>query len=413
MSTKPSPFFSIVVPVFNAADRLAIMVNGLEAQTCQDFEVIFVNDQSTDNSLATLQSLTKGKANYHILELDKNVGAGEARNRGMDVSRGEYLHFHDADDWLDKRALAYLKEHLADNQYPDLCIFQYSIFDPDGSISSKLKRTVDQFSSDLTGKEVYQAICEGTINPAVWNKTFRREAWVSNNLRFQLGCTYEDLAFMPFACLKMARATFCSQANYCYFHNPNGVTYVLSDRQVFAPIQALDALSVLLSDDQEWPALEPYFIRLAFSTFRHNFFYTDRNRHFSDDQVLGYASNFFLFCQKHSLTTLDILNNDKALDLIEGLLAEKHFRRLQWKNLFSVSFDEIEGLVAHYMVITRQLRLTLANSGELTTMQQEWLKKENKLRRKIQQLKSDNERLRGKFFNRFISSIAKRIKGKG
>ena len=103
---------SIVVPVYNAAPYIENTVQMVLQQTYQDFELILVDDCSTDNSVALLEELMEnGKdARLRLVKKERNQGAAAARNTGLDMASGRYIAFLDADDvWLPYRLEAGLR----------------------------------------------------------------------------------------------------------------------------------------------------------------------------------------------------------------------------------------------------------------------------------------------------------------
>lgn len=98
-----TPHFSVVVPVFNRADELATALRSVLAQTEQDFEIVVVDDGSTDSPGRVVAAL--GDTRISIFR-QKNSGGGAARNAGIDVARGHFVAFLDSDD-------CFLPHHLA------------------------------------------------------------------------------------------------------------------------------------------------------------------------------------------------------------------------------------------------------------------------------------------------------------
>lgn len=109
-------FLSIVVPVYNAEKYIA---NCLDSLLCQDidiseYEIICINDGSTDNSLAILQEYAEKHGN--IILIDKpNGGVAAGRNLGMEKAQGEYIWFVDADDWVARNCLGVIKSQTTDH----------------------------------------------------------------------------------------------------------------------------------------------------------------------------------------------------------------------------------------------------------------------------------------------------------
>ena len=413
MRNSESPFFSVIIPMYNVEDRIEIAVRGLQKQTCQAFEVHLVDDQSTDRTLNVATSLCKGDSKFRVHALSVNSGAGPARNKGVEFAGGKYLLFHDADDWLDKNALHSLKEHIEDQSYPDVTIFQYVVFNRNKEIILKTNKSIERLPRELDGVSSFKAICKGDLNPTTWNKVFKRSTWQENNLNFQASFIYEDLAFIPYALLFMKTVTICNDARYCYYHNAEGVTYELSDRQAHASLAALSGLQELLQTSLYYPLILHDFTRLAFHTFHHNFFFADRKDSFTDQQIIIYMENILRFCKNNSLKIVHVLSNDKALELIEELFLQIRTRGLPQPK-YELSFNEIEDLMDHYTVMARQVKLNLSYSGDLEQIQNDWLVKENTLTKRIRQLKRKNERLKRNFFYWFPQSIGywfKKFKG--
>ena len=102
------PAVSVIIPLYNTEKFIGACLNSLLAQTFQNFEVIVVDDCSTDNGVAIVESFAEKFGGRLILtRTEKNSGnAGyTARNKGLKFSRGEYIYFADADDMLTKNAL--------------------------------------------------------------------------------------------------------------------------------------------------------------------------------------------------------------------------------------------------------------------------------------------------------------------
>lgn len=98
-----APFFSVVIPVFNRAGPLARAIESVRAQTFQDFEILVVDDGSTDDPRAVVDSFGDPRIRYFR---QANAGGGAARNHGIDEGQGQFVAFLDSDD-------AFLPHHLA------------------------------------------------------------------------------------------------------------------------------------------------------------------------------------------------------------------------------------------------------------------------------------------------------------
>ena len=101
------PSVSIIIPTYNRAALLTRSLNSVLAQTYQDFELIIVDDGSTDGSGAIAQRAIAGDPRFRVIRQD-NGGLSAARNRGLDAAQGQFVAFLDGDDSFDPRFLAQL-----------------------------------------------------------------------------------------------------------------------------------------------------------------------------------------------------------------------------------------------------------------------------------------------------------------
>lgn len=111
---KNTDLVSIIVPVYNAEKFLEDTINGILNQTYQNWELIFVDDCSKDNSAKLIKSFIKKDKRIKYIKMDKNGGPALARNKGIDEAKGKFLCFQDADDLWDKdkleKQVSFMKE---------------------------------------------------------------------------------------------------------------------------------------------------------------------------------------------------------------------------------------------------------------------------------------------------------------
>lgn len=160
---------SIIIPVYNSKDRLALCLDSVAAQSYQKTEVIIVDDCSTDGSLELCREYEKKYANFHVYTKE-NEGVSAARNYGMQKASGEYLQFADSDDELSSEMCESLVARMEEDG-SDLVICGYynekeqrdNTF-PDGLFESR-KAFIEAFPSLFTGMFLH----------VPWNKLYRRE----------------------------------------------------------------------------------------------------------------------------------------------------------------------------------------------------------------------------------------------
>jgi len=116
MNANGTPFMSVVVPVYNVEPYLPRCLDSILSQSLHDFEVICINDASSDGSLEVLRAYAAKDSRVTVIDFEQNQGVGAARNRGIREASGETICFVDPDDLLpekslEKRAEAYSRDH--------------------------------------------------------------------------------------------------------------------------------------------------------------------------------------------------------------------------------------------------------------------------------------------------------------
>ena len=191
-----SPAVSVIIPMYNTEKYISECLESLLAQTFTDFEVIVVDDCSTDNSMAIVKSyIPKFDGRLILSTMEKNMGnGGISRNRGFFLSKGEYIQFLDADDALTKTALEELytlaKDYDADVVYCEKPYVSKGVgeaFINNMTISNRYQHPpfVDKptlESEDLSVR--VKEILHKRYGDTCWNKFIRRNLMLENNLLF-------------------------------------------------------------------------------------------------------------------------------------------------------------------------------------------------------------------------------------
>ena len=213
-------FFSIIVPLYNCENFLNCLIETLDAQTCRDFEVIFIDDKSTDSTLKSLRKLTvPTNFTYKIIESTTNKGAGLSRNLGLGKVEGKYIIFLDSDDLLDKNTVQILKNVICANDMPDAILFDYyTIFN-----RKKIKcSTIPQFNEGFVSTD--DAIVYST--GATCCKVYKTNIIRKNNIVFPNMRTKEDFIFNKTALSYCEKIYYKKSLLYNYIIRSNSVTNI-------------------------------------------------------------------------------------------------------------------------------------------------------------------------------------------
>ena len=121
-----SPFFSIIVPIYNAESYLEQCLNSVLHQDYHDFELVLINDCSTDGSGKYCEVLSATASNIRVIHHKENKGVSRSRDSGIDVAKGSYIIFLDSDDYLLDDCLVGIENHIRGNAFPDVVIGRHT-----------------------------------------------------------------------------------------------------------------------------------------------------------------------------------------------------------------------------------------------------------------------------------------------
>ena len=220
-----SCFFSVVMPVYNVEKTLKKAATSILKQTYTDFELILVNDCSTDNSFKICENLQATDERCKVINLKENSGLSNTRNQGMMRAQGEYILFVDSDDYVDCQMLHNLFDEIKKHS-SDVVIFgMEEIFvDVDGELlSSNVLKEKDFFSDDVM--EVKKKVLEiqsGFLFRNSCNKAYKHELIIKIGAYFQTIPCVEDITFNLGVFEHITSLSILSYAPYRYVRKTEG-----------------------------------------------------------------------------------------------------------------------------------------------------------------------------------------------
>lgn len=215
--------FSFIIPVYNTQDYIRECIDSIMAQNFQDFEILLMDDGSTDRSGDICDSYCENYPNIHVLH-NRNEGPGNARNRGIELARGDYLIFLDSDDyWLPD-----VLEGLAKTaEGSEITVFGYREADESQSHKhqdfSPVYKNEEGFISGETYLEKVFAVWEG-YNWYPWYYAVSRAFINKMKFRFPEKIFYEDLFCMYRLLLSCSKLNCYDETVVYYRKYRNGST---------------------------------------------------------------------------------------------------------------------------------------------------------------------------------------------
>lgn len=203
--------FSVIVPVYNTEKYLKRCLDSIKSQSFKDYEVIIVNDGSTDNSSDIID-----KYPYKVIN-QENQGLSMARNNGVKESSGEYLIFLDSDDYIEKDLLKEINKSLSNN--PDLVRYQIKeVFDD----KSDIKYEEESFENK-NGEEAFKLITKYHFVENAWSYAIKREFYLKEKFSFKRGTYHEDFGLMPLVIIKSKIVNSINYVGYCYYQRSGSI----------------------------------------------------------------------------------------------------------------------------------------------------------------------------------------------
>ena len=236
---------SIVVPVYNTQDWLCRCIDSILSGTYQNFELLLIDDGSTDDSPAIADAYAEKDARVRVLHLP-NGGVSAARNRGIEAATGDYIGFVDSDDWTEPTYLEYLLAPFRND--PDLCI---SICGWYIHRNDQVYPGTDRGLGKLTPEDAIREALDIShgFHGYLWNKLFRADLFRTGpQLRLDPDLHIcEDLLLCVKAFASGATAYDGGEPLYHYNWRPSSALRTMDDRRMSEYV-ARERIAALLTD---------------------------------------------------------------------------------------------------------------------------------------------------------------------
>ena len=224
---------SYILPCYNTGPYIRTCIESLYRQNLpmDDFEVIFVNNATEDNSEEIVKDLQKKYTNLIYVKLPVNICTGGAYNAGLDIARGRYIQFVDSDDYLKDGVEDTLLKYAEENDL-DMVYFNIESFSNDNTLTSEdnlyfngnfpVEIPVmdgESFIEAFTATKLYE-----TMPVAAYRKLIRRALFEKNKIRFTPTTIGTDCLNNLQLLLEARKVTNVTSKNYMFRYNPSGVT---------------------------------------------------------------------------------------------------------------------------------------------------------------------------------------------
>lgn len=211
---------SVIIPTYNSEKKIKVTLDNILNQTCSEYEVIIVDDGSTDKTLEECKAYSIKHSNVRVIHTE-NRGSGPARNTGIKESKGQWLYFPDSDDEIRTDALEKLV-HITQLTGCDTVVFGYKTVGTgknDLSIKKYKDGVFEGESIRADYAKFYSMDAEYGIQGAPWNKLFSAKIVKENNIEYPPLRRHQDDGFISKYMQYAQKVVFSSEVLYTYYAN--------------------------------------------------------------------------------------------------------------------------------------------------------------------------------------------------
>ena len=271
-----SPMLSVIVPVYNVENYLCKCLDSLLAQDFPDYEIILVDDGSTDGSGAICDKYTSENPVFRCIH-KTNGGHTSARKKGYEISRGQYVTFVDSDDWVSPDMYSKMCQAACDT-HADIVVCNYTAVMPDKEAVVRALFAPGFYDKSRLEKEVYPyMIYSGSffqfgVVPSLCNKLFRRELLQSHLFHVPNDIVIGEDALATYSCMLEASSIYFIDESFYYYRSTVGsvkrravpVERLLENHKLFDTLQSvIDVPSYPYMEKQ----LDYYFVWQSLLTY--------------------------------------------------------------------------------------------------------------------------------------------------
>jgi glycosyltransferase involved in cell wall biosynthesis len=217
-----NPIISVIVPVFNVEEYLHFCLDSILAQTFRDFELILINDGSTDRSGTICEQYSRKDKRIKVIHKN-NAGVSAARNSGLKIATGEYIAFVDSDDFIHQRMLEILYGY-ASKYSSDLVLCDYTEtffggqYDLEDSIDIHI---MEENYNNIEALNQLYSDKKMQFGCIICNKLYKKSLF--NNLEFAEGKIHEDEFLSHRILFKCSMVTYLPIKLYFYLQRSSGI----------------------------------------------------------------------------------------------------------------------------------------------------------------------------------------------
>jgi glycosyltransferase involved in cell wall biosynthesis len=249
--------YSFIVPVYNTEKYLKKCLDSLVNQTYKDFEIIVVNDGSTDKSSNIISKYQKKYKNIIVIDKE-NEGLSMARNRGVQKSSGKYIIFVDSDDYVSNKLLEEVDKKIDDS---DILRFQIATEDEE---YTKINEYHEEGFESMCGYDAFKYLSSYHFVEPAWCYVIRKNYYIENKFSFKKGVNHEDFGLIPYVIYKARKVKSIDFIGYYYIQRNGSIMnnndYKKTVKKAFDMIEQYKTMRLFAKNINRKNNLDDYFL---------------------------------------------------------------------------------------------------------------------------------------------------------
>lgn len=236
------PKISVIIPIYNVEKYLDKCLWSVREQTFKDIEIICVDDCSPDESYLIVQRHAAEDPRVSLIRHEVNLGLGGARNTGIRAATAEYVASVDSDDFVAPDMLEVLWDATEKGTIDVVCC-GFDKVDEAGNVLSLHKFSPHQVVNENNSLDIFSS-----LNPAFWNKLWRRSLYIDNNIFFPDHLYYEDMATTPRVLANAKSLKVIDDCLYHYLVRQGSITQTYSSRHMLDYFKVFEIIQSFLEE---------------------------------------------------------------------------------------------------------------------------------------------------------------------
>jgi len=257
------PKISIIVPVYNVQKYLDKCLDSLVNQTLEDIEIIVVNDGSPDNSQMIIDQYVEYYPGKVIPLIKENGGLADARNYGIPHAKSDIIGFIDSDDYVDLNMYEKMYNKMIEDD-SDICVcdieFVYEEDNKKGHVMSGMNQKID---TSLKKRAILSPL-------AAWNKIYKKNLFVKNNIKYPVGLWYEDIPTTISLFVKAKNISYVKKPFVKYLQRDSSIMGAKDDPRMY---HIFDILNLTFNFFVENDLVKEYYEELEYLFIEHLMLY--------------------------------------------------------------------------------------------------------------------------------------------